>query len=113
MKLRRSTWLLAALASLSGCEIDQFGRNQYTRLVVTNPRGGLIADWVARGPIVPNERGYRITAVQRISGPPDSILSRYPDGWRTTAVGPNIHHWRCPAPEWLEETQEITSGYGK
>ena len=107
MNLFRFAGPLAALTLLAGCQ------SNYTRLRVTNPRGERIADWVAIGPIVPVDNGYRITAVERISGPPYPILTRYPDGWRTTAVGPNIRHWRCPAPDWLREIDLDDSGVAK
>jgi len=100
----RFAWPLAVLMLSACCH------STYTRLRVTNPRGELIADWVAVGPIYPVGRGYRIIAVERISGPPHPILTRYPDGWRTTAVGPNIRHWRCPAPDWLQEIDDDGSG---
>ena len=66
-------------------------------------RDELVAEWIARGYVVPLERGYGITAVERRSAPPYSMVNRYPDGWRTTVVGPNIHHWHCPKPQWLAE----------
>jgi hypothetical protein len=86
---------LSALALLAGCETT------YTKLRVTNYRDEVISEWVARGPIWPIERGYRITAVERISGPPDATRTTYPDGWRTTVVGPHIRHWHCAEPDWL------------
>jgi hypothetical protein len=107
LNLIRFAWPLAMLTLLAGCQ------SAYTRLRVTNPRGELIADWVAVGRIVRTDQGYRITAVERISGPPYSIRSRYPDGWRTTAVGPNISHWRCPAPEWLQGSDVDRSEFAK
>lgn len=89
-------WLLAALPLLAGCET-------YTRLRITNPRGELIADWVARGPVWHVEEGYRITAVERTEGCPYPLTARYPDGWRTTVVGANIRRWRCNKPAWLDD----------
>ena len=106
-QIRRLPGLFMALLSLVGCQ------SNYTRLAVTNPRGERIADWVAVGPIIPLERGYRIKAVERLSGPPHPILTRYPDGWRTTVVGPNIHHWRCPAPAWLYEDDDDRSAQAR
>ena len=96
MKPPRLLLLLAALVLTAGCAAPR-----YTKLRVTNHRGEVLAEWVARGLIVPNERGYRITAVERLSGPPYPILSKYPDGWRTTVAGPHILHWRCGEPYWL------------
>ncbi|HEY3898994.1 MAG TPA: hypothetical protein VGM54_10300 [Chthoniobacter sp.] len=89
-------WALMALPLLSGCET-------YTELRVTNPRGELIADWIARGYIWKLEDGWRVTAVQRKDGPPYPKTTYYPDGWRTTVVGPYVHHWHCAKPAWLDD----------
>jgi hypothetical protein len=97
--------LLAVLVLVTGCRTTEF-----TKLRVTNHRGELIAEWTAKGSISATERGYRITAVERLSGPPYSTYTRYPDGWRTNAVGPHILHWRCPKPLWLAELDgDVTS----
>jgi hypothetical protein len=98
MKFPRLLLLLAALALTTGC-----ASNRYTMLRVTDHRGGLIAEWVARGYVKRTDQGYRITAVERISGPPHSLLSKYPDGWHTTVTGPHILRWRCGQPYWLYE----------
>ena len=98
VKLPRIFLLLLAVLTLNGCAT-------YTKLRVTDRRGGLIADWVARGHIHRTEFGYRVTAVERESGPPYPTLSKYPDGWRTTVTGPNIVHWRCAKPLWLYDRE--------
>jgi len=117
VKLPSLAWLLAALPLLTGCETyytqlwattprgAQVASSAtfYTRLRITNPRGELIADWVARGPVWHVEAGYRITAVERTEGCPYPHTARYPDGWSTTVVGPNIRRWRCAKPAWLAE----------
>jgi hypothetical protein len=95
----RFLWLLLSLPLLGGCETT------YTELRVTNPRGELIADWIARGFIWHIEEGWRITAVQRTDGPPYPKTTRYPDGWRTVVVGPYVHHTRCAKPAWLDDCQ--------
>lgn len=100
MKLPRLVWLLALLPVLTGCQTT------YTQLRVTNPRGEIIADWVARGHVSHVETGYRITAVERTDGPPSRGTTRYPDGWRTTVVGPYIHRWPCAKPKWLEADEK-------
>ena len=97
VNLPRATWLLLALPFLGGCQAT------YTDLRVTNPRGELIADWVARGYIWHIEEGYRITAVERTDGPPYGKTTRYPDGWRTTVVGPYVHRTPCAKPAWLDK----------
>jgi hypothetical protein len=95
----RFIWFLAALPFLAGCQTT------YTQLRVTNPRGEVITDWVARGHISRVERGYRITAVERTDGPPSRGTARYPNGWRTTVVGPTIRHWHCAKPAWLRDDE--------
>ena len=96
MKFPRLLPLLAALVLTAGC-----ASSHYTKLSVTNHRGEVLSEWVARGYIHRCEQGYRITAIERLSGPPHPILSKYPDGWRTTVTGPHILHWRCGKPFWL------------
>lgn len=73
----------------------------YTHFRVTNHRDDIVAEWTARGGYHSLERGYRITAVERISAPPYRMVTRYPNGWRTNVVGPHIEYWRCPKPDWL------------
>ena len=99
MKSLHFIWPLLALALLGGCCAV---RETYTELRVTNPRGELIADWIARGCIWKIEEGWRVTAVQRTDGPPYPKTTYYPDGWRTTVVGPYVHHWHCEKPAWLD-----------
>ena len=96
MKFFRLLPLLAALVFTAGCASERF-----TKLRVTNHRGEVLAEWVARGYVLRSEQGDRITAVERLSGPPHPILSRYPDGWHTTVTGPHILRWRSGKPFWL------------
>ena len=100
MKFPCALLLLAALLLTAGC-----GAQHYTKLRVTNPRGEILAEWVARGSIYRTAQGYRITAVERQSGEPHPLLSKYPDGWRTNVTGPHIVHWRCGQPDWLCEIE--------
>ena len=106
VKLPHPAWLLiATLPLIAGCEsghADYPHHPHYTQLRVTNPRGEVIADWVAKGHVAHTETGYSITAVQRTDGYPYPLTARYPDGWHVTVVGPNIHRWPCAQPEWLE-----------
>ena len=95
--------LLSALAMLSLCAGCQTTR--YTKLRATDYSDRLIAEWVAEGDIDKVENGYRITAVERLSGPPFMTLSKYPDGWRTTVTGPHIVRWRCGKPLWLYDLE--------
>jgi hypothetical protein len=92
---------LLAISFLSGC-CGVF-HPTYTELRVTDPEGKLIADWVARGYIWKIEEGWRVNAVQRTDGPPNRKTTHYPDGWRTTVVGPYVRHWHCEKPAWLDE----------
>lgn len=93
---------LAALLLVAGCATARH-EGRYTKLRVTDEEGNLVAEWVAKGYLLPVDRGYRITAIERISAPPHPVLSKYPDGWRTTVTGPHILHWRCGEPYWLYE----------
>jgi hypothetical protein len=99
VRFSRYLWLSLALPFLTGCDT-------YTQLRVTNPRGELIANWVAHGWAWPVEGGYRITAVERTNGSPYSRTTRYPDGWRTTVVGPYIHKSECARPAWMDQTDD-------
>ncbi len=106
MKFPRSFALLAALAALvlvTGCETYS---GHFTKLRVTDQQGDLIAEWVAKGYVLPVDKGYRITAVERLSAPPHAILSKYPEGWRTTVTGPHILRWQCGKPYWLYELED-------
>ena len=93
-----ATWSLGAF---SGCARSE----KYTKLRVTDYRGATISEYTARGGIRPVEGGYRINAVERESGPPYRMLSKYPDGWKTTVLGPRISHWRAEKPDWLAERE--------
>jgi hypothetical protein len=106
VKLPRSAWFVAASLPLfvGGCSCydSEYHHNEYTELRVTNLRGEVIADWVAHGHIDHTETGYRITAVERTDGYPYPVTARYPDGWRVTVVGPNVHRWPCARPAWMD-----------
>ena len=98
VKLPHLFLLLAAAVLLPGCA-------GYTKFRSTNLRGETVAEWTARGFFYPVSGGYRITAVERISGPPFMHRSRYPDGRRTTVTGPNIERWHIEKPMWLYEME--------
>lgn len=98
MNLSRTFLLAGALAFLPGC----LG---YTKFRATNPRGEMIAEWTARGFFYPVSGGYRITAVERISGPPVMLESHYPHGRRVTVTGHNIERWHTDKPLWMREAE--------
>ena len=103
MKFTRVLSLLALTALLlPGCA----GYTGYTKFRSSNLRGEMLAEWTARGYYYRTFSGYRITAVERISGPPYPHESRYPRGWQTTVTGPTIEKWRTEKPAWLDE--EVT-----
>lgn len=85
---------LFAFAFLTGCQT-------YTKFTVTDHQGERIADWIAEGSVKKVEQGYEIKAVERHSGPPDVVVNKYPNGWRTTVVGPNIVRQPVEKPAWL------------
>lgn len=84
----------------------------YTKIREMNYRGELIAEWVVKGPIWPVEVGYRIKAVERLSAPPHPILTKYPEGWKTTITGPRIERWEVGEPLWLYEYEMAQTGSG-
>ncbi|MGB8167543.1 MAG: hypothetical protein WCF18_08625 [Chthoniobacteraceae bacterium] len=98
MKLPRLLFLLAAAAFLPGC----IG---YTKFRATNLRGEMIAEWTGRGLFYPVSGGYRITAVERISGPPNMHESHYPNGMRTMVTGAHIERWHTHKPLWMYELE--------
>ncbi len=87
---------LLAFILLTGCQT-------YTKLSVTDYHGDRVSDWIAEGSVEKAEQGYAINAVERRSGPPDEVVNRYPNGWRTTVVGSNIIKQRVDKPQWLVE----------
>lgn len=74
---------------------------QFTALRVSNQRGEMLAEYVARGPVWSVEGGYRIHAIERRSPPPFPQFNKYPYGWDTTVLGPRIHTWPVGKPYWL------------
>jgi hypothetical protein len=98
--------LLLALGLLffgAGCAfLDDYSTETYYRVLVTDPRGHLIADWIAKGHVHRIETGYRFRAVERLTAPPWPKLIRYPRGRIVEASGPNITVTRCAKPLWLE-----------
>ncbi len=96
MKLPRLLFLACVLAFLPGC----LG---YTKFRSTNPRGEMIAEWTGRGFFYPVSGGYRINAVERISGPPLMHVTRYPHGYDAFVTGAHIERWHTHKPVWLDD----------
>ncbi len=88
---------LIAIAFFSGCQ------THYNKFTVTDSQGHRVATWVSEGHVSRVETGYKIRAIERLSGPPYEVETRYPNGWKTTVVGPNIVREEVPKPEWLME----------
>jgi hypothetical protein len=91
---------------LSGCAMSYTNnvitRNRSFRKVrVTDLQGSMIAEWIADGSVWRYGRGYRFKAVQRLSGPPYAIFSKYPHGRNVYVDGPNIVVMPCGKPQWL------------
>lgn len=100
--------LLFALTLLPGCAVSYtnnlFTRNRvYRKVRITDPQGVLLADWIAEGRVRKKGEGFRFKAVQRLSGPPYSVLSKYPQGRNVYVDGPNIVVMPCGKPVWLYE----------
>ena len=87
---------LLAFAFLTGCQT-------YTKLTVTDYHGDCVADWIAEGSVRKVEQGYAIKAVERRSSLPNEVVNKYPNGWHTTVVGPNIVRQSVDKPVWLVE----------
>lgn len=88
---------LLAIALLTGCQ------THYTKFTVSDYQGARTATWVAEGHYSHNEQGYWIKAVERVSGPPNVVNNRYPNGWKALVVGPNIVHEAVEKPQWLRD----------
>ena len=106
MNFLRTLLPLLALAACIGCAgptpLGRSGSPQrYSRVTVTNPRGLLVAEWIAEGPVKARGEGYRFRTVQRVSAPPFSVVSRYPLGRVVWITGPNITVAPSGKPVWL------------
>jgi hypothetical protein len=100
-------FLLATLIATTGCS-NYWAQytdpaRKYYRVRVTNPRGELIADYIAENRPARTERGFRFKAVERLSSPPFQREMRYPRGRIIEVAGPNILVARCGKPLWLYE----------
>jgi hypothetical protein len=106
-------WLLPLCATallVTGCASSYtenvFTRNRpYRKVRVTDLQGFLIADWVAEGHVWSHSPGYRFTAVERRTGGPYPVLSKYPQGRKVVVTGPNIVVMPCGKPQWLYELE--------
>src|SRR5687768_12133381 len=75
---------------------------QYHKVVETDVRGNLIVSWVAQGPIIPRDGGYRFKAVQRNICDPEMEF-HYPLGWKVNVSAPNFIIVPTKKPAWLYE----------
>lgn len=98
-------FLLFVTVLLAGCQTPPtiLGGPSYTKLTVTDFEGEQIAEWIAEGLVRPVEQGYSIRAVQRTSGGAYPVVTKYPNGWRSTVTGPNIVKQPVDKPDWLAE----------
>jgi hypothetical protein len=108
--LRKTLPLLALALIFSGCAVgythNVFTRNRvYRKVRVTDLQGHLIADWVAEGRVWRYGKGYRFNAVERLSGGPYPVLSKYPQGRKVVIDGPNIVVMPTGQPLWLYEIE--------
>lgn len=93
---------LLAFSFLSGCQTYS-GSQTYTKFTVSNHQGDRVAEWIAEGHVSKIEHGYAIKAIERHSGSTNEVVNRYPNGWRTMVVGPNIVRQPVDKPQWLVE----------
>lgn len=103
-------FLLLALALLAGCEATSpDGKIRYTRLSVTDPSGDRIAEWIAEGRVKKTEQGYDIQAIERRSGPPFPLTTRYPNRRPASVVGTHIILEEIDKPDWLGKLDDAES----
>jgi hypothetical protein len=105
---RRLISLLLVVLALAqaGCAYtnNPFTRHRYYRRVhITDFQGYLVADWIAEGPVWSYSPGYRFRAVERRSGGPIPVVSRYPNGHNVKVSGENIAIMPCEKPLWLKQ----------
>ena len=107
VKFLRPAILLLAATVLSGCVTAPLGRSAlrqpYYKVRVTDPQSYLVSEWVAEGQVWRHRDGYRFKAVERVSAPPFSIRSKYPQGRTVYVVGPHIVVQQTGKPYWLYE----------
>ena len=106
MNFRRLLPILALALVFSGCAYmnTPFTRSRmYRKVHVTDLQGHLIADWIAEGYVWSYAPGYRFRAVERRSGGPIPVVSRYPNGRDVKVVGPVVVVMPCEKPQWLTE----------
>ena len=100
-------FLLATLIATTGCSNywEQYTgpHRKYYHVRVTNPRGELVADYIAEKRPFRTERGFRFKAVERTSPEPYQLNGRYPRGRLIEVGGPNIIVTRTEKPYWLYE----------
>ena len=94
-------WPVTCALLLGACCSVPFFSGNYTKFRATDPRGNLVAEWIAEGSFKSVAGGFSIKAVERTSGPPLSQNTHYPNGWQTTVACPNIVYYRCGKPLWL------------
>jgi hypothetical protein len=104
--LRLAILALVAIA-IGGCVTAPLGRSSirqpYYKVRVTDPQSYLVSEWIAEGQVPRHRDGYRFKAVERVSAPPFSIRSKYPQGRTVYVVGPHIVVQPTGKPYWLYE----------
>ena len=107
MTLLRFFILLTLVLTLNGCVTTRRSNfltrnNVYRNIRVTDFQGHLVADWIAEGRVWRYGQGYRFRAMERLSGGPIPVRSRYPYGRKVIINGTNIVVSPCDKPEWLK-----------
>jgi hypothetical protein len=106
VKLLRLFILLTLVLTLSGCVTTRRSNfitrhNVYRTVRLTDYQGHLVADWLAEGWVWRYGTGYRFLAMERLSGGPYPMRTRYEYGRKVIINGPNIVVTPCEKPEWL------------
>lgn len=91
--------LLLVASALSSCAT-------YHKVVETDLRGNMIVSWVAQGPIIPRDGGYRFKAVQRNICDPEFEF-HYRLGWTVNVAAPNFLIIPVRRPAWMDDPLHV------
>jgi hypothetical protein len=113
VRLRKVLPLLALALVSTGCTVldraNVLSREPvYRKVRVTDLHGVLIADWVAEGRVWSYGKAFRFNAVERRTGGPYPVLSKYPQGRKVIVDGPNIVVFPTGKPLWLYEIESVS-----
>lgn len=101
------TCLLAAtsLLCVSSCTTPDkpLIKPVYRHVEVSDLEGKFIASYISEGYVDRTETGFKFKCIERTSGEPYPVTTRYPNGKPTNISGPNIIVSPTVKPDWLAE----------